>query len=947
MIITARDLRRTISAVALLAACAPIGANAADFTVGDGQTAGEQSLAGGQAGTVEVGGTVSDDGPAVRFTGGAGVATLTNSGTVTGTDGRGIDSGSGDAAGGAVVIDNKAGAVIQGTDDAIRIRLGGDFAGVTLTNAGTIVSTGGQALDFNSLSSGTAAISIVNEATGLIEATDADAVRPGNGATVTNRGTIRSLTAGGNNPDGIDFQDFGGTVVNSGTITAVRHGVTGDGFVILNNEAGGQVIGRNGAGMNIDGDGQTTNFGTITGGCAGDLADCDGDGVDIDGIATIDNHGTIAGTAAQGLGSDDLPNTADGIAAGGGTIINRAGATISSTGRAILVDDSSQGPALAAVGIDNAGTITGTDIAIKIVGTQDDTVTNTGLIAATAPGGIAIDLGGGDDILNLGTGSVITGLVDGGDGSDRVVLDGEGSFGGGSNFESLTLAQGNWVLSGSQSYAAGVTIEAGATLAGNATITGNVTNAGTVAPGSSPGTISIVGDYTQDPAGTLISEITSTGSDLLAVTGTATLAGTQDIAVEYGTYLDGLSVDLVTAGAGITGDFTTVTINENAFFTVTRTVAAGAETVSFDRLSFAEVAPGDANAAAVGAAFEAGIAAGAGGAAFTGLVQNLIDGSSVAGAAAVFGDLAGAGDADLQALAADAARGLAGRVFDRFGTAGTCAADSPNCFWGQGFGAVGSADADRFSPGYDLTTAGVVFGYDRQIGSSLRVGVSGGFADTRPDFDNGDEGKIATFSAALYGHYQQGAFDATAVISAAHNDLRTDRGVAGSTASGETDGYAYGASAEAGWRFALGASSWARPYLGLGYDSASFDAYDETGSLGASHVDPDDLDSLRGRAGVDLATSFKLGEGAARPYLGLGVEHDFLDPQPELTRELAILPGVPVTVRGGDRERTAGIVEAGISLDVQPGIALFAGYDGRLAGDRQNHAGNAGLRINW
>jgi hypothetical protein len=64
-------------------------------------------------------------------------------------------------------------------------------------------------------------------------------------------------------------------------------------------------------------------------------------------------------------------------------------------------------------------------------------------------------------------------------------------------------------------------------LTGSGTVVGPVRNAaGIVAPGTSPGTLT-VGDFTQDPLGTLAIELQSLGNrDLLLVNGTASLGGT-------------------------------------------------------------------------------------------------------------------------------------------------------------------------------------------------------------------------------------------------------------------------------------------------------------------------------------------------------------------------------------------------------------------------------------
>ena len=92
----------------------------------------------------------------------------------------------------------------------------------------------------------------------------------------------------------------------------------------------------------------------------------DGDAVDVDGVLNLINSGTIRGLGAKGLDSGGLPNNSEGVAAGGGTITNNAGGTISGeaqTGdplreaRGILIDDGSNGSGVAATTVTNAGTI--------------------------------------------------------------------------------------------------------------------------------------------------------------------------------------------------------------------------------------------------------------------------------------------------------------------------------------------------------------------------------------------------------------------------------------------------------------------------------------------------------------------------------------------------------------------------------------------------------------
>jgi hypothetical protein len=78
----------------------------------------------------------------------------------------------------------------------------------------------------------------------------------------------------------------------------------------------------------------------------------------------------------------------------------------------------------------------------------------------------------------------------------------------------------------------------GGVLQGSGTISNNVSNSGTVAPGDSPGTLQISGNYTQTSAGTLQIEIggTTAGTqyDQLHVSGAASLNGALQVVLVNG-----------------------------------------------------------------------------------------------------------------------------------------------------------------------------------------------------------------------------------------------------------------------------------------------------------------------------------------------------------------------------------------------------------------------------
>lgn len=399
------------------------------------------------ADTLQVDGTlsVSANAQSVRFQVAPDGAEIHNDGLIENTaGGRAIRFESEIGATLTATIDN--GGAIRAGDDAVQIQDGTVAAGtltITTDSGSTIVSSTGQALDLASTSDGF--LAEIDNAGSLLSLVS-DGVRIGATLDLVNSGTIRGGSATGyvQGADGIQFEDgASGTIRNGagGAILGDRHGVNmGEGSVAtVTNEAGARILGGNGSGIGSDGTATVINHGIITGtfadaagsdvngatpgsedgGGPDGINDGDGDGIDIDFRATIENHGTIRGLGAGGTGSDGLPNTAEGIAAGGGDIVNLAGARIYGAGLGILIDDSSQGDAPFLTSIDNAGLIHGgSGIAIKIVSALDDVVVNAGRIIGS--GGTAIQFGSGDNTLAIETGSAIRGLSLGGDGTDTL-----------------------------------------------------------------------------------------------------------------------------------------------------------------------------------------------------------------------------------------------------------------------------------------------------------------------------------------------------------------------------------------------------------------------------------------------------------------------------------------------------------------------------------------------
>ena len=316
---------------------------------------------------------------------------------------------------------------------------------ITLDNSGLIETTGtGQALDFSQLISPAENITITNEATGTIQSADADAILTGESETIDNFGKIAALSITSAHNDGIDFKDTVNGVVNNAagaSIAGAEHGITGSQPITVVNA--GAITGYAGSGIDMETASATTttidNSGAIIGNSVS--GGPSGDAINVDGLILLNNSGLIE---ANGTSNPAVAA----VSVGGGEIDNQVGGTITSSEVAISVDgggaaDGTGLSAFAPVTIDNNGTIQGDNgEAIAIFGNFDDTITNIGAIIGS------VSTGGGDDVINLYTGSSITGLLDGGAGNDTVNLlgSGVGDLASFANIETINLNGGDWTL---------------------------------------------------------------------------------------------------------------------------------------------------------------------------------------------------------------------------------------------------------------------------------------------------------------------------------------------------------------------------------------------------------------------------------------------------------------------------------------------------------------------
>ena len=269
------------------------------------------------------------------------------------------------------------------------------------------------------------------------------------------------------------------------------------------------------------------------------------------GALTI-NGGILAANGAAAAGSVDLSS---GTLTGTGNLLvtgslTQSGGSQTDTGTTTIGSGASGtiGAAIVSRPLTNQGTL-----ALNAT-SMSAPLTNSGTATATSA---TLGSVGNSGTFNL-AGSALSGSLTN---SGTLNVSGNASAGGG-----IQQSGGLTNVPAGQTLGAGGTglVLAGGTLMGSGTISGNVNNsAGTVAPGASPGILTINGDYTQGPSGVLAVDVGGTiaGSeyDQLVVNGNVSLDGNLTTTL-LGSYvpLPGDSYIFVDATGTISGNFANI-----------------------------------------------------------------------------------------------------------------------------------------------------------------------------------------------------------------------------------------------------------------------------------------------------------------------------------------------------------------------------------------------------
>ncbi len=723
---------------------------------------------------------------------------------------------------------------------ATAVAISGD---ATVTNSGDILSEAERALDIGGLAN------VTNTADGTIVSNSDDGIRLAfDGSVILNEGAITSGGGGAVNAFGVNDV----AITNAGTITTAAgadQGIEAGSGLTLSNS--GLVQASSSDAVSLSG-GSITNSGTLESLGSGSMAA-------LDAAINFD------------AGSDDgvVMNLADGVVRGDIGINSDAGNS-------------------GAQQISNFGTIEGRMGDAVLLGDGNDEFQQN--VGASVIGNINLQ-GGDDTFVLLGMASSVTGIIDGGMGTDVATLSGTLDADNITGFETLILGD--------------VTVAGNRTLDGDVVVGGNVT------------------------LGLGVDSLTTSGSITLEETGTITIQTPLDLE------LVGQTVLVLQDGTGFTNNGATINIIDDDLLV---------DYVPIEGSLFVEVVAVnqfdgfiDPNAAAFGEAVSAAVAAGTISQANFNFLTTQPD------------------DAALEALALDALPNLsAGAAREIFETSSAASEVLNRHLEGDGTGVWGQftvrgATQDSLAQsagGYSSDQLIFTVGGDVAAGDFGRIGLLASYADIENDDRSANglrgETEVEALKLGVYGavNFASRGF-INGEFSYLTGEISSDRngalGAIGSTY--DYDGWAY--SATLGYDILPDEGVSLTPSIGINGATFDYDDAIEAGGFGFT-VAREHADFAELRAAVELGAQVSPGVDG---FIRGTVIHDINEDISDFTLTSAELGTFVVTTPARDQDRFE--LAAGANIDVSETFSLEVGYLGDFGGDYDGHSARITGRLKF
>jgi autotransporter-associated beta strand protein len=622
--------------------------------------------------------------------------------------------------------------------------------------------------------------------------------------------------------------------------------------------------------------------------------------------------------------------------------------------------------------------------------------------AFTVASGATLDLNGLDQsIASLaGAGSVTLGAGTLTAGSDNTNTTFSGDISGGGGL--TKVGSGALTLSGTSLYIGATNINAGTlvvdgsiaaspffvnsggTLGGSGTVgTTTVASGGTLAPGTPIGTLSVNGTLAFNPGSTYAIDVSPAAADKVAVSGTASLAGTAQATFQGGSYAPKVYTILSSTGLGGTtfdtftvvgkpsgfsasldytstnallilssalGQDTTLNRNQQNVASAINSFFNGGGALPPEFLAIFNLGGTDLQGALSQLSGEAATGASRSASLMTGQFLGLMLDAFVDGRSAnAFGGnrMAFAEDGALpnSALGYGAAHPQSPRLEPSF--------DRRWSTWATGFGGAGGFGGNASIGSHDMSmsTYGVAVGLDYRFSPDTVAGIAVAGGGTSWGLPLGLGGGTSdAFLVGAYAATRSGPAYLGTSIAFANHWVSTNRiGVNGDRLNGNFVGQDIGGRIEGGYRFGDIAGG-VTPYAAVQAQVFQAPAYSETDTDNgpfALRYNAKDSNDTRTELGGRFDTTQQVSPISALTLRSrVAWVHDWVS-NPSLNPVFQALPGASFTVTGAAPAKDLVLASAGLDLALTSGVTLSGKFDGEFGKDTKIFSGTASLRYRW
>lgn len=265
--------------------------------------------------------------------------------------------------------------------------------------------------------------------------------------------------------------------------------------------------------------------------------------------------------------------------------------------------------------------------------------------------------------------------------------------------------------------------------------------------------------------------------------------------------------------------------------------------------------------------------------------------------------------------------------------------------WGSGLGTWGKINGTDGSSDADLKSGGFLLGADMLVDDMWRLGVAAGYTRSSFDIDQ-SSGQSDDYILAAYAGMELNGFAVRSGLGYTWHSAEATRDVPAldQTLTGEYDADSFNAFGELAYNFDLGPAA-VEPFANLSFVQVKTDGFTETGGTGALTVDGQTMNTTFTTVGLRAATDFDFGGVATSARGALGWMHAFGDVDTETTARFAT--GNDFTVFGTPLDRDTAIIEAGLDFQVTESATIGIGYAGQFGENARDQGLNADLRVRF